>query len=358
VSERRVEGWPESAGGFQVDTDRSEPNSPVEQGWVQLPLVSAEDASESQVLVGIAHSAINYKDALAAVAHPGVARRVPLVPGIDAAGTVLYSRSDRWAVGQTVMISDEAWGTSENGGWRQAAWVPESWLLPVPPGVGTWEAAALGTAGITAAWSVLALQEHQVFDRELPILVTGASGGVGAFAVEILAQALNQSVVAVTSKPEQTPRLKTLGAQQVLLSDDFLDRTTRPLLSTRWAGGVDTLGSVALATLLRSTADGGCVTACGLASGTDLQLTVYPFILRGVVLYGIDCTRYPQERKATMWRQLTTEWLPRRVLSETRTIGWEEIPEVVFAMLENRHSGRCVVELPALESQSTTGPSN
>lgn len=331
---------------FQVDTDRSRPQSEVQQRVLELPLPAADTVDEGSVLVAISHSSINYKDALAAVAHPGVARQLPLVPGIDAAGRVVASKSPNWAVGDAVMISDEAFGTTADGGWRQLAWVPDAWLLPLPPGVTPAQACGLGTAGITAAWSVQALVDHGCLQRPFPLLVTGASGGVGSLAVEILTQRLGCSVTAVTGKVSQESRLLDLGAQQVLLYEDFIDTTTRSLLSTRWAGGVDTLGSVALATFLRSVADGGCVAACGLASGTDLNLTVYPFILRGVVLYGIDCTRYSQAEKATMWRKLTTEWLPQQGLRDSRTVRLDEVPDTVFALLENRHSGRCVVELP------------
>ena len=339
---------PTSTLAFQVDADRGRAQSEVQQRVVTLPLAAADAADDGSVLVAISHSSINYKDALAAVAHPGVARQLPLVPGIDAAGHVVASRSSNWAVGDAVMISDEAFGTSADGGWRQLAWVPDSWLLPLPPAVTPAQACALGTAGITAAWSVQALVDHGCLGQQLPLLVTGASGGVGSLTVEILARRLGCAVTAVTGKLAQESRLLDLGAEQVLLYDDFVDTTTRPLLSTRWAGGVDTLGSVALATFLRSVADGGCVAACGLASGTDLNLTVYPFILRGVILYGIDCTRYSAAAKASMWRKLTTEWLPQQGLQNSRTVRLDEVPDTVFALLENRHSGRCVGELPAV----------
>lgn len=338
--------FPTKTLAFQVTADRSRPQSEVQQRVLELPLPAADTVDDGSVLVAISHSSINYKDALAAVAHPGVARQLPLVPGIDAAGRVVASKSANWAVGDAVLISDEAFGTTADGGWRQLAWVPDGWLLPLPPGVTPAQACALGTAGITAAWSVQALVDHGCLERPFPVLVTGASGGVGSLAVEILAQRLGSSVTAVTGKVAQESRLLDLGANQVLLYEDFVDSTTRPLLSTRWSGGVDTLGSVALATFLRSVAEGGCVAACGLASGTDLNLTVYPFILRGVILYGIDCTRYSATEKAGMWRKLTTEWLPLQGLQNSRTVRLDEVPDTVFALLENRHSGRCVVELP------------
>lgn len=339
---------PNVAISFQVNADRNVPDAVVKQSVVEVPVPAADAVPPGNVLIAISHSSINYKDALAAVAHPGVARKLPLVPGIDAAGIIIESTSSEWTVGTQVMISQEAFGTTHDGGWRQLAWVPGEWLLPLPKGVSPAQACGLGTAGITAAWAVQALVEHQCLDREFPLLVTGASGGVGSFAIEILAN-LGQKVTAVTSKAEQESRLLDLGATNVLLRSDFEDTTTRSLLSTRWSGGVDTVGSTGLNTLVRSTSDGGCVAACGMASGTDLILSVYPFILRGVILYGIDCTRYSQAEKTVMWEQLTNRWLPRRALSEIEVVGLDDVPDRVFSIIENRHSGRCVVELPPLD---------
>lgn len=339
---------PQVAISFQVNADRNVPDAVVKQSVVEVPVPEADAVPPGHVLVAISHSSINYKDALAAVAHPGVARKLPLVPGIDAAGIVVESKSSEWTVGTPVIISKEAFGTTHDGGWRQLAWVPGEWLLPLPKGISPAQACGLGTAAITAAWAVQALTEHQCLDREYPLLVTGASGGVGSYAIEILAT-LGQKVTAVTSKAEQESRLLNLGAASVLLRADFEDTTTRSLLSTRWAGGLDTVGSTGLNTLIRSTADGGCVAACGMASGTDLILSVYPFILRGVILYGIDCTRYSQAKKAVMWEQLTKHWLPQRALADIEIIGLDDVPDRVFSIIENRHSGRCVVELPALD---------
>ncbi|MBL8853224.1 MAG: YhdH/YhfP family quinone oxidoreductase [Planctomycetaceae bacterium] len=333
---------------FEVNTDRTEPDAVVQQRVHELPVPGLNDVPDGHVLVAISHSSINYKDALAAVAHPGVARKLPLVPGIDAAGTILASKSSRWSEGTPVMISDEAFGTTQDGGWRQVAWVPSEWLLPIPPGLTPAQACGLGTAGITAAWSVRALLDHGSLNREFPLLVTGASGGVGSFAIEILSKRLGQRVIAVTGKPSQEARLLDLGAESVLLRADFEDTTTRSLLSMRWAGGIDTVGSTGLNTLIRSTADAGCVAACGMAGGTDLNLSVYPFILRGVILYGIDCTRYSPSEKTAMWQTLASDWLPQQMLQELEMIGLDEVPDRVFALIENRHSGRCVIELPPI----------
>jgi len=351
--------WPNDYWGFQVRGDREQADGPIEQEVALHRLAPSDQVADDQVLVSITHSSINYKDALAATGHPGVARVLPLIPGIDAAGQVLHSKSPAWREGDRVMISAEAFGTAVDGGWRQLAWVPADWLIPIPNGLSPLEACALGTAGITAAWCVGALAELGCLDRPLPLLVTGASGGVGSLAVEILGKRLGQNVTAVTGKLEMRDRLLELGAGQVMSREEFIDTTSRPLLSARWAGGIDTLGSSGLATLLRSTAEGGCVAACGLVAGPELNLTVYPFILRGVILYGIDCTRYSQAEKSRQWQQLADAWLPQQGVQEARMVTLDQVSDVAFAMLEGRHQGRCVVQLPPLTAAAPeAGPAN
>lgn len=335
---------------LEVTGDRAQEALPIEQKIVQRSGVQAAGELAGpelpgSVLVRITHSSVNYKDALAATGHPGVAKSLPLVPGIDAAGFVQHSLAAEWSLGQRVLISAEAFGTSADGAWREWAWVPGEWLIAAPDGLSNQQICALGTAGITAAWCVDALVQHGVTEHELPVVVTGATGGVGSFAIEILSKKLGHSVVAVSGKTEQHAWLQQLGAQRVIPRDEFCDHSHRPLLSARFAGGVDTLGSVALSSMLRSVTDGGCVAACGLAAGPDLNLTVYPFILRGAILYGIDCTRYSQQQKAVMWQRLASDWFPADLVNQAKTITLEEVPEAVFSLIDGTNAGRFVVEI-------------
>ena len=330
---------------FEVDRESSKANQGVVQRLSERTVESIEQVPEDFVLVQIRYSSINYKDALAASGHPGVARNLPLVPGIDAVGQVIHSKTANWKPGDRVLINTDDFGTAADGGLRQAAWVAEDWLVRAPDNLTDYQIACLGTAGITAAWCVDALIQNQVLESDAPVLITGASGGVGSISTEILASRLDHAVVGVSGKTEAATWLKQLGAADVLPRDEFNDSSSRPLLSARWAGGIDTVGSVGLATLLRSTADGGCVAACGMAAGTDLQMSVYPFILRGVILYGIDCTRYSQPQKEAMWTRLGEYWLPEKVIQQTRTISLKEVPEATASLLDATNTGRMVVDL-------------
>lgn len=330
---------------FLVDREPASPESGVVQRLSERVVEADHEVPDDFVLVQIHYSSINYKDALAASGHPGVVRHLPLVPGIDAVGQVVRSKSSDWQTGDRVLINTDDFGTAADGGLRQAAWVAADWLVRAPDNLTDYEIACLGTAGITAAWCVDALIQNGALESSAPILITGASGGVGSVATEILASHCDQTVVGVSGKPEAVSWLKQLGATDVLPRNEFNDSSARPLLSARWAGGVDTVGSTGLTTLLRSTTDGGCVAACGMAAGTDLQMTVYPFILRGVILYGVDCTRYSQQQKADMWTRLGKDWLPQQVIRQTRTISLADVPEATASLLNATNTGRMVVDL-------------
>jgi len=329
---------------FLVEGNPADRSEGVTQS-VQTQSVPSTKQDPYQILVRIQYSSINYKDALAATGHPGVARTLPLIPGIDAVGEILSSNHQQWSEGQRVIINSEEFGTSQDGGLRQAAWVPESWLLPIPEKLSSLEAITLGTAGITAAWCVDALLKHDADKLDHPFVVTGATGGVGSFATEILGKNLGFEVTAVSGKVQKIDWLKELGATNVISREEFVDQTDRPLLSARWAGGVDTVGSSGLTSLLRSTTSGGTVAACGLAAGPDLSMTVYPFILRGAVLYGIDCTRYTRSEKSAMWENLAGKWRPENLLSQAKIIGLDDVSDAVFSLLEGTNSGRIVVDL-------------
>ncbi|HTU25680.1 MAG TPA: YhdH/YhfP family quinone oxidoreductase, partial [Pirellulales bacterium] len=245
------------------------------------------DLPPGDVLIRVAYSSLNYKDALSASGHPGITKHYPHVPGIDAAGHVIASNSDRIQVGQTVIVTGYELGATRWGGYAQFIRVPADWPIVLPARLSLRESMIYGTAGFTAAQCVAALRLHGVQPDKGEIVVTGASGGVGSLAVAILGR-LGYHVVAVSGKPAAAELLGKLGVKEILTRDAVVDTSTKPLLSARWAGAVDTVGGATLATILRSLNPGACATACGLVGGVELPLTVYPFILRGVSLVGID----------------------------------------------------------------------
>jgi putative YhdH/YhfP family quinone oxidoreductase len=254
------------------------------------------DLPPGDVLIRVRYSSLNYKDALSATGHPGITKHYPHVPGIDAAGHVLASNSPRYRIGDQVIVTGYELGAGRWGGYSQFIRVPAEWPTPLPVGLLLRESMIFGTAGFTAAQCVAALVAHGVLPAKGEVVVTGASGGVGSVAVAILAR-LGYRVAAVSGKPAAADLLRQLGAQEILPRDALLDTSTKPLLSGRWAGAVDTVGGQTLATILRSLQLNGCATACGMVGGTELPMTVFPFILRAASLIGIDSAwRTAEER--------------------------------------------------------------
>ena len=253
---------------------------------------SLDDLPDGEVLIRVAYSSLNYKDALAATGNLGVNKVFPHVPGVDAAGVVAASGVYEFVEGDPVLVTGFDMGSNRWGGFAEYVNVPQDWVVPLPYGLSLRESMMLGTAGLTAGFCVGALEQHDVTPDRGDVVVTGASGGVGSVAVALLAK-LGYRVVAVTGKTSAYDYLRTLGAAEVLPREAVLDAGSRPLLSRRWAGGVDTVGGNALSSILRATRHAGCVAACGNAAGAELSMTVYPFILRGVTLAGIDAAWCP-----------------------------------------------------------------
>lgn len=299
---------------------------------------------EGEVLIRVELSSLNYKDGLAATGQPGVARKFPHVPGIDAAGEVVESRVPDFQPGQKVLVTGYDLGAGRWGGWSEFARVPAEWVIPLPAGLSLLDAMRLGTAGFTAALSVDALIRHEVTPKSGEIVVTGATGGVGCLAVCILAR-LGYSVVAVTGKADREKWLEDLGAKRVIPRSEVDIQGGNPLLKAVWAGTVDTVGGNTLATLLRSTQIGGCVTACGLVGGSDLSTTVFPFILRGVTLCGIDSGWCRRERRLDLWRHLATDWKPAALEGLSQTVELAAIDASVKRILAGEIVGRTVVRV-------------
>lgn len=301
------------------------------------------DLPPGEVVIDVEYSSLNYKDALACQAHSGVVRKLPHIPGIDCAGVVSESSDSRYSAGDSVLVTGYELGAPAWGGYSQRVRVPADWIVPLPATLSAKQAMTYGTAGFTAAQSVMALQLHHIQPERGEIVVTGASGGVGSIAIAILAK-LGYTTVAVSGKPEQTGLLQELGAVRVIPRSEVDDKTENPLLAARWAGAVDTVGGNTLATILRSTDHRGCVTACGLVAGTDLPLTVYPFILRGVTLAGIDSAKCPREPRLEVWKKLSGEWnVSDKLSSLAREVTLSEVPREVAAMLKGENHGRVLV---------------
>ncbi len=324
---------------FLVSKD---PQQNAQQHITDQPL---SNLPEGDVLIRVAWSSLNYKDALAATGHAGVARTFPHVPGIDAAGVIDQSSVASLKPGDEVIVTGYELGAGRWGGWSEYIRVPADWVVPCPAGLTLREAMVLGTAGFTAAQCVRALRLHTV-TSEGPIVVTGATGGVGSLAVQLLGQ-LGYEVVAVTGKLSAHQWLRELGAARVVSREQLTDDgdSARPLCSARWAGAVDTVGGPVLSLLLRSTRVNGCVAACGMVGGSDLPMTVYPFILRGVTLAGITSANCPRAARLDIWNQLAGPWKLNTLDSLATEANLGNLPSFVQQILESRIRGRVIVNL-------------
>ncbi len=299
------------------------------------------------VTIEVEYSSLNYKDALAATGRNKVAARYPHVPGIDAAGTVAESTDPAWPVGTRVLVHGYDFGAGRFGGFARYTRVPGGWLVRLPGTLSAFDAMAIGTAGYSAALALLALQRNGTRPADGPIVVTGASGGVGCVAVDLLAGA-GYRVVASTGKPELEDWFRLLGASEVIARDAVrLDDggDPKPLLPARWAGAVDNVGGTTLDALLRTTKIGGSIALCGLVGGATFRGTVMPFILRGVSLLGIDSARTPIADRQALWNRLAADLRPRHLDAVVRTVGLDELAGEIETMLQGRVQGRLVVDI-------------
>ena len=304
--------------------------------------ITVDQLPAGEVLIQVACSSLNFKDALACRAHPGVVKSLPHVPGIDCAGRVVESTSAEFCPSDPVLVTGYELGAPRWGGWSEYVRVPAEWVVRLPPHWTPEDAMTYGTAGFTAAQCVMAIQHHGVAPGKGEVVVTGSTGGVGIIAVALLAK-LGYRVAAVTGKPEQGELLKRLGALRLLSREEVDDKSGQPLLESRWAAAVDTVGGNTLATLLATTTHRGCVAACGLVGGLELKTTVYPFILRGVTLAGIDSAKCPREPRLEIWRRLAGEWQLDNLAELRREVTLSELPATVEGMLAGRAVGRTLV---------------
>jgi putative YhdH/YhfP family quinone oxidoreductase len=312
----------------------------VERGVVTM---SADDLPTDGVLVQVQWSSVNYKDGLASTPAGRVARISPIVPGVDLAG-VLVEDAPGMPAGTAVIAHGYEIGVARHGGYAQYARVPAEWLVALPGGLSTRDAMVVGTGGFTSALSVIALQEHGVTPDSGPVLVTGATGGVGSTAVDMLSN-LGYEVVASTGKPEEADFLTALGASSIIDRNVLSEEGRRPLEKTLWAGAVDCVGGVTLANVLKQIHYGGSVAASGLTGGPGLPTTVLPFILRGVNLLGIDSVEMPMERRRAAWARIATDLKPSGLDQIGHDVTLDDLDSVLTDILAGKARGRSVVKL-------------
>jgi acrylyl-CoA reductase (NADPH) len=305
---------------------------------------SVDDLPQNDVLVRVRYSSLNYKDALSATGHPGVTRRFPHTPGIDAAGEVVEDATGALSPGCDVIAMGHGLGMNTPGGFGQYVRVPSEWVMPLPAGLSAKESMAYGTAGLTAALSLHRLQVCGVRPDQGDVLVTGSTGGVGSLAVGMLSRA-GYRVVAATGKASEASYLRGMGASEVVGREDVTDDGSRPMLPPRWTGVIDTVGGPMLSAAIRSTRYGGAVTCCGLVGSHELPITVYPFILRGVSLLGVDSAECPMELRRSMWDRIAGEWRVEGLESAVRTCGLSNLDREIDRILAGGQRGRVVVEL-------------
>lgn len=310
-----------------------------------LQTLKRETLPEGEILIKVAYSSLNYKDGLAITGKGRVVRSYPMVPGIDLAGTVIESVSPDYHVGHEVILT--GWGIGERhwGGYAQLARAQANWLVPLPTGLTMRQAMGIGTAGLTAMLCVMALESHGLTPDQGEVVVTGASGGVGSVAIAILAK-LGYHVVASTGRVDMHDYFKRLGAQNIIDRAE-LAIPSRPLETARWAGAVDTVGSQTLASILAALQYRASVAACGLVGGNELHTTVFPFVLRGVNLLGIDSNMSPLEERREAWARLVRD-LPLDLLEEMiEEIPLSDVAAFSQQIVEGRIRGRVVVDVNA-----------
>ncbi len=301
------------------------------------------DLPPGEVEVRVAWSSVNYKDGLATRADGKVARISPLIPGIDLAGEVVSSEDPAITVGSAVLAHGYELGVSRHGGYSEYQRVPAGWVVPLEPGLSPRDAMAIGTAGFTAAMSVVALEERGLEPANGPVLVTGASGGVGGTALAILADR-GYEVWAATGKADEAARLTALGAAGILARDEVTGEG-RPLESERWAGAIDAVGGATLPYILRTLRTGGAVAASGNAGGPKLDTTVFPFILRGVALLGMDSVNVPIERRRHIWDRLATDLRPRDLGAHATEVTLDTLDEALDGIVAGAARGRWIVRV-------------
>ncbi|RXI28155.1 YhdH/YhfP family quinone oxidoreductase [Aliarcobacter trophiarum] len=323
---------------FVVEKDKNgEVSSSVKE--VEEPI-----CGEDEVLIKVTYSSLNYKDALSSIGHSGVTRKFPHITGVDVIGTIFETKSNHFEVGQRVIVTGYDLGMNTDGGHAQFTKVPASWIVKAPDCLSDKEIMSYGTAGLTAALSINELINNNISPESGDILVTGATGGVGSLAVTIL-NSLGFNVVAISGKSDKIDFLKKIGSKEVILRDNFLKDSAKALLAPKFAAVIDTVGGDILSTSLKQTKYDGVVTCCGLTASSDLNTNVFPFILRGVRLIGIDSVECSLVKKQESWEQLASKFRVDKLNTIIKEITLDEIGDAYKELLNSKSIGRYIVKL-------------
>lgn len=303
-----------------------------------------DDLPDGDVLIKVEFAALNYKDALSSIGNKGVTRNYPHTPGIDGAGTVVESKTPQFKAGDQVLVTSYDLGMNTDGAFAEYIRVPAGWVVPLPKGLSLKESMIIGTAGLTAGIGLHKMEKMGQNPSQGPIVVSGASGGVGSMAVGILAKA-GYDVIASTGKDTVAGFLKNIGASEVVDRAFVNDDSSRPLMKPKWAGAIDTVGGNTLATLLKGCKPEGNVAACGLVGSANLSTTVFPFILKGVNLLGLDSATFPMPERLAVWHKLADQWRIQDLESLSTICGLQELDTFINAILKGESKGRVVVDL-------------
>lgn len=307
--------------------------------------LTVADLPPGEILIKVAYSSVNYKDGLASIPEGKIVRSYPFVPGIDLSGTVVESSDARFKAGEEVIVTSYELGVSHYGGFSEYARVRADWVVPLPAGMTLKEAMALGTAGFTAALAIHKLEHNGLKPQSGPVLITGATGGLGSIAISILKNRA-YTVAASTGKESEHAYLKALGADEILTREETTAESNRPLEKERWAASVDAVGGATMAYLLRTTRNSGSVASCGNTGGPNFNTTVFPFILRGINLLGIDSQNCPMELRRQLWEHLASDYKPDGLLD---LIGHEaplaELPQALSTILKGGSRGRTIIQV-------------
>jgi len=302
-----------------------------------------DELPQGEVLIQVKYAALNYKDALSSTGHKGITKQFPHTPGVDACGIVVKSSSIGFKTGDEVIVTSYDFGMNTSGGFQEFIRVPEKWPVMLPKSLSLEESMILGTGGFTAALSLYKMEQNGQQPEMGKILVTGSTGGVGSMAVAILALR-GYEVIAASGKTESYPYLKELGATEIIDRTDVDDKSGKPLLRSQWAGAIDTVGDNTLATAIKACGRNGSIAVCGLVISPKLETTVYPFILNGVNVLGIETAETPRKIRLKIWELLATSWKPNQLNEMKKIISLEELENCIQLMLKGKSKGRVVVK--------------